>query len=106
MKKARIFAVALAALMIGGPALAQQWPPPAPPFVTNPKLTPPPGTPSALPQTPIQAKQQARAERRAARAERKMNRHARANACHREADERSLAGRERRRFVKRCRHGR
>lgn len=107
MKLPRLLAAAFAAALVATPALAQIWPPPPPPFVTNPRLNPPPGTPSALPQVNAKqqagAKQQAKAERRAARAERKMNRHARANACHRQADAEGLSGRERRRFVSRCR---
>lgn len=104
MKLKHLFAAAVAAFLVAGPAVAQWSPPPPPPFVVNPKLSPPPGTPSALQQTPRQARQQARAERRAARAERHTNRHARAAACQRQADAEGLAGRERRRFVRRCRH--
>jgi hypothetical protein len=102
MKKAHIIAAAFAALLVAGPATAQ-WPPPPPPFVANPQLTPPPGTPSALPQ--VSARKQMRAEKQKARAERRTNRQQRANACHREADSQGLSGRERRRFVKRCRRG-
>lgn len=103
MKLKHLFAAAVAVFLVAGPAVAQ-WPPPPPPFVVNPKLSPPPGTPSALQQTPRQARQQARAERRVVRAERHMNRQARAAACLRKADAEGLAGRERRRFVRRCRH--
>lgn len=108
MKKVHLFAVALMAAMVAGPAMAQ-WPPPPPPFVVNPSLNPPQSatTPNMQQKQRMNAHEtraQRRAERQRLRAERRAAGQARMNACHREADRKELTGRERRRFVWRCRH--
>lgn len=107
MKKVHLFAVALMATLVAGPAMAQ-WPPPPPPFVVNPSLNPPPAAFAPRMQqqkraTAQETRAQRRAERQRVRAERRAARNARLNACHREADRKELTGRERRRFVWRCR---
>jgi hypothetical protein len=105
MKISRRLLVAVgAALVCAGPAFAQ-WPPPPPPFVTNPAVNPPMAQPqakAAAQQRDLIAKQSRQARRDHERAV-KAARQAHANACHREADSRKLRGKERRRFVAYCR---
>ncbi len=92
----RLILAGAAALALAGPAVAQ-WPPPPPPFVTNPQLAPPAARPA--PMTPAQA----RAARRAEQQRLAQQRQAKAQACHRAADEQKLRGPARRQFVSRCR---
>lgn len=90
------------ALGLGGPALAQ-WPPPPPPFVSNPGLAPPAMRPVApAPQARAMTRAQQRAARQAERQRLRQERRMKTMRCRQAAEQQDLRGRARRAFIARC----